>query len=673
LAQAIEMEPKLQEERDREPVTARLLEIAQKLEGLYRHASTHAAGMVIGDRPLEQLVPLYRDPKSSFPITQFNWKLVEAAGLVKFDFLGLKTLTVLRKAVDLVKRGRGIDIDLAGLPLDDGPSYELLARADTVGVFQLEGTGMRDSLKRLKPDRFEDIIAMVALYRPGPMDNIPTYINRKHGEEPVELLHPRLEGILKETYGVIIYQEQVMQIAQVLAGFSLGEADLLRRAMGKKDKREMAQQKSRFVEGALKGGVKRADAEYIFELVDKFAGYGFNKSHAAAYALLSYQTAYMKANFREEFLAASMTLDMGNTDKLAMYTAEASKANIAILPPCINASDVDFLAGERSIRYSLAALKNIGAQAVESIVAERRANGAFGALSDFARRSNSKTLNKRALETLSAAGAFDALEPNRALVHGNIEQLLAFANRLASNEAQGTGDLFGGSGAGEASIDMRPVGPWTPMERLQQEFEAIGFFLSGHPLDAYAGALPKLGVSSYAEFEARCERGAAAGRIAGIVVSVRERRSQKGNKFAFALFSEPTGQFEVVIFSETLAAARSLLEPGTAVLLTVEGERDGEAMKLRAQAVHSLDAAASSVQKGWKVVLDADRLVQSGCRDLAQLGEKLKAGGKGEIALSFLVRGREVNITFPQRRFDVSPAQKGAIATLPGVLEVLDI
>jgi DNA polymerase III subunit alpha len=673
LAQAIEIEPKLQEERDREPVTARLLEIAQKLEGLYRHASTHAAGMVIGDRPLEELVPLYRDPKSSFPITQFNWKLVEAAGLVKFDFLGLKTLTVLRKAVDLVKRGRGIDIELAALPLDDGPSYALLARADTVGVFQLEGTGMRDSLKRLKPDRFEDIIAMVALYRPGPMDNIPTYINRKHGEEPVELLHPRLEGILKETYGVIIYQEQVMQIAQVLAGFSLGEADLLRRAMGKKDKREMAQQKSRFVEGALKGGVKRADAEYIFELVDKFAGYGFNKSHAAAYALVSYQTAYMKANFREEFLAASMTLDMGNTDKLAMYTAEASKAGIAILPPCINGSEVDFLAGERSIRYSLAALKNIGAQAVESIVAERRANGAFGDLSDFARRSNSKALNKRALETLSAAGAFDVLEPNRALVHGNIEQVLAFANRLASNEAQGTADLFGSSGAGVACIDMRPVAPWTPMERLQQEFEAIGFFLSGHPLDAYASALPKLAVSSYAEFEARCERGAAAGRIAGIVVSVRERRSQKGNKFAFALFSEPTGQFEVVIFSETLAAARSLLEPGTAVLLTVEGERDGEALKLRAQAVQSLDAAASSVQKGWKVVLDADRLAQSGCRDLAQLGEKLKAGGKGEIALSFLVQGREVNITFPQRRFDVSPAQKGAIATLPGVLEVLDI
>ena len=673
LAQAIELEPKLQEERDREPVTARLLEIAQKLEGLYRHASTHAAGMVIGDRPLKQLVPLYRDPKSSFPITQFNWKLVEAAGLVKFDFLGLKTLTVLRKAVDLVKRGRGIDVELAALPLDDKPSYELLARADTVGVFQLEGTGMRDSLKRLKPDRFEDIIAMVALYRPGPMDNIPTYINRKHGEEPVELLHPLLEGILKETYGVIIYQEQVMQIAQVLAGFSLGEADLLRRAMGKKDKREMAQQKSRFVDGALSNGVKRPDAEYIFELVDKFAGYGFNKSHAAAYALVSYQTAYMKANFREEFLAASMTLDMGNTDKLAMYTAEASKAQIAILPPCINASEVDFLAGQRSIRYSLAALKNIGSQAIESLVEERRANGPFRDLSDFARRCNVKALNKRALETLSAAGAFDALDVNRAAVFGNVEQLLAFANRLAADAAQGTADLFGGSDQGQAKVDMRPVTAWTPMERLQQEFEAVGFFLSGHPLDAYASALSRLGVSSYAEFEARCERGAAVGRLAGIVVSVRERRSQKGNKFAFAMFSEPTGQFEAVLFSETLAASRQLLEPGSAVIVVVEGERDADALKLRAQSVQSLNEAASGIQRGLKVVLDANALTSAGGRDLAVLGERLKGSGKGEIALAFEVGGREVSITFPQRRFDVSPAQKGAIATLPAVLAVLDL
>jgi DNA polymerase-3 subunit alpha len=716
LPQAIEGEPKLQEERDRDPMVARLLEIAQKLEGLFRHASTHAAGMVIGDRPLDELVPLYRDPKSSFPITQFNWKLVEAAGLVKFDFLGLKTLTVLKKAVDLIKRGRGIDIDLAKVPLDDKKSYEMLARADTVGVFQLEGTGMRESLKRLRPDRFEDIIAMVALYRPGPMDNIPTYINRKHGEEPVDCLHPMLEPILKETYGVIIYQEQVMQIAQVMAGFSLGEADLLRRAMGKKDQGEMTRQRSRFIEGALKNGVKRADAEYIFELVDKFARYGFNKSHAAAYALVSYHTAYLKANYREEFLAASMTLDMGNTDKLAMYAAEARKSGIALEPPCINASEVDFLAvppaspsprlraegrgegqhkaptlpvaaahpdplpmknGETkrgAIRYSLAALKNIGALAVQSIVSERQANGAFKDLSDFAGRCNTKAVNKRALETLAAAGAFDALEPNRALVHGNVEPMLAFAARLADNAAQGTADLFGGGGGrARLHMDIRPLKAWTAMERLQHEFEAVGFFLSGHPLDSYSTVLAKLNTISFAELEARAERSATAGRLAGIVVSARERRSQKGNKFAFAMFSEPTGQFEAVIFSETLAASRHLLEPGTAVLVSVEGERDGETLKLRAQSIECLNTAAEGVQKGLKVVLDG-RKVAGSKAPLDELKALLKPGGKGVVCLSLALddAGRELEIALPGR-FDISPVQKGALSTVPGVLDVIDV
>jgi len=673
LAQAIEGEPKLQEARDSEPVVARLLEIAQKLEGLYRHASTHAAGIVIGDRPLDELVPLYRDPKSSFPITQFNWKLVEAAGLVKFDFLGLKTLTVLQKAVELIRRGRGVAIDLAKVPLDDRKTYDMLARADAVGVFQMEGTGMRDSLKRLKPDRIEDLIAMVALYRPGPMDSIPTYINRKHGVEEVDYLHPLLEPILKETYGVIVYQEQVIKIAQVMAGYSLGQADILRKAMGKKDKAMMAKQQAEFVAGAVKKGVRKDDAAYIFELIDKFSGYGFNKCHSAPYALLSYQTAYLKANFREEFLAASMTLDAGNTDKLAMFASEAVKSGIAILPPCINASEVDFIAGEGTIRYSLAALKNIGAQAVGSLVAERSANGPFKNLSDFAGRSDPRALNKRALETLGAAGAFDVLERSRALVHGNVEAMLAFANRTADDAAQGTGDLFGGGGEAPAQMDVRPAKPWPPMERLQQEFDAVGFFLSGHPLDAYAPALAKLGVMPYAELEARAERGNVAGRLAGVVVSARERKSQKGNKFAFAMFSEPTGQFEAVIFSETLAQSRDLLEPGTPVLVTVEGERDGDTLKLRAQTIESLDKAAEGVQKGVKVVLDG-KCVERSRAPLDELSGLLKPGGRGTVCLSMSLAdaGREVEIAFPGH-FDVSPAQKGAISTVPGVIEVIDV
>jgi DNA polymerase-3 subunit alpha len=672
LPQAVESEPKLQEARDGDPTIARLLEIAQKLEGLYRHASTHAAGMVIGDRPLDELVPLYRDPRSSFPITQFNWKLVEAAGLVKFDFLGLKTLTVLQKAVEIIKRGRGIEIDLARVPLDDKKTYEVLARADAVGVFQMEGTGMRESLKRLRPDRIEDLIAMVALYRPGPMDNIPTYINRKHGEEPVDCLHPLLEPILKETYGVIVYQEQVMQIAQVLAGYSLGEADLLRRAMGKKDRHEMARQQSRFLEGALKKGVQRDRASHIFELIEKFSGYGFNKCHSAPYALISYYTAYLKANFREEFLAASMTLDMDNTDKLAMFVSEAKKSGITILPPCINASEVDFLAGEKSIRYSLAALKNIGAQAVESVVADRTASGPYKSLTDFAARCNTKALNKRAFETLCSAGAFDVLEPNRALAHANVEAMLAFANRLASDAAQGTSDLFG-SGETHATLDVRPAKPWNPIERLQQEFQAVGFFLSGHPLDAYAEVLAKLEIVTYSELESRGDRGAVAGRLAGVVVSARERRSQKGNKFAFAVFSEPTGQFEAVIFSETLVQSRHLLEPGTAVLVAVEGERDGDTFKLRVQTIESLDAISARVHKGVKVVLDGGALAGAS-NPIDELKLLLRPGGKGFVRLGIALgdTGRELEIALPGR-FEISPAQKGAIRAVDGVLGVIDL
>ncbi len=694
LPEAIEGEPKLQEARDSDPMVARLIEIAIKLEGLYRHASTHAAGIVIGDRPLDELVPLYKDPKSNFPVTQYNWKLVEQAGLVKFDFLGLKTLTVLEKAVQLVKRGRGIDLDLSTLAIAGCDpkvvaAYQLLAKADTVGVFQLESTGMRESLKRLKPDRFEDIIAMVALYRPGPMDNIPTYINRKHGEEPVDCLHDMLKGILTETYGVIIYQEQVMQIAQVLAGYSLGQADLLRRAMGKKDKNEMAKQQALFVEGAKKKGVKEKEAAFIFELVDKFAGYGFNKSHAAAYALISYHTAYMKANFREEFIAASMTLDMGNTDKLAVFAAEAKKSGIRVLPPCVNASEVDFLAeapsrgaGEKrgAIRYSLAALKNIGAGAVQSIVEERQASGPYKSLGDFAARLNPKALNKRGLETLSEAGAFDALELNRALVLGNVEGISALAARTAANKDAGTTDLFAGGGALSApALDLRPAKGWTPMEKLQHEFDAIGFFLSGHPLDQYGAALKKLGVKTITEFEAASERGATSARLAGIVLNARERKSAKGNTFAFAMFSDTTGQFEAVIFSDTLDACRHLLEPGTPVVVTVEAERTEDTLKMRVQGVEALNAAAANLQRGLKVVLDA-RVLASGKADLAQIKAMLRpGGGKGDVrfvvafnAVGGMSGARDVEIAIPGR-YDTSPEAQGLLSAMAGVVEVCEV
>ncbi|MFY0610465.1 MAG: DNA polymerase III subunit alpha [Hyphomicrobiaceae bacterium] len=682
LPEAMEEEPRLLEEADDDPMVARLLEIAQKLEGLYRHASTHAAGLVIGDRPLDELVPLYRDPKSSFPIAQFNWKLVEAAGLVKFDFLGLKTLTVLQKAVQLIKRGRGIDLDLASLPLTDAASYELLARADTVGVFQLESTGMRESLKKLKPDRFEDIIAMVSLYRPGPMDNIPTYINRKHGEEPVDCFHPMLEQILGETYGVIIYQEQVMQIAQVMGGYSLGEADVLRRAMGKKDKAAMAQQQAEFVRRAVEKGVKKTDAAFIFEHVDKFAGYGFNKSHAAAYALVSYHTAYLKANYREEFLAASMTLDMANTDKLAVFAAEAKRSDIELKPPCVNGSDVEFLSEPPSngsehgaIRYALASLKNIGAAAVETVVHEREANGIYEDLSDFARRLPSKTLNKRNIETLASAGSFDGLETNRAVVHRNAEQILALSNRISANAASGIQDLFGGAGGeAPASLDMRPTKSWTPMERLEKEFDAIGFYLSGHPLNEYDSVLESMGVQTFAGFEAGVEQGRLGGRIAAIVVSARERKSAKGNAFAFAMFSDTTGQFEAVIFSDTLNASRHLLEPGTPVVVGIEAEYDGETIKMRVQGIESLNSAAGAVRCPLRITLDGHALSNGKSATLlAELRDSLKPG-RDEIRLIVDVadRSQVCELVLPGR-YDTTPPSRGILSAIDGVVTVDEV
>jgi DNA polymerase-3 subunit alpha len=528
------------------------------------------------------------------------------------------------------------------------------------------------------------------------MDNIPTYINRKHGEEPVDCLHPMLEGILKETYGVIIYQEQVMQIAQVMAGFSLGGADLLRRAMGKKDKNEMAKQQELFVKGAVERGVKKDQAIYIFELVDKFAGYGFNKSHAAAYALVSFHTAYLKANFREEFLAASMTLDMANTDKLAGFAAEARKSGIAIRQPCINSSFVEFGAepGELvsapgttagvdtaykpgAIVYALAALKNIGATAMEAVVAEREKNGPFKDLADFAGRLDPKLLNKRALEMLAAAGAFEALEPNRALVHGNADVILSEAGKRSENEASGQFDMLGAMSSdtrrSSVALKLRPARAWTPMERLDMEFSAIGYFLSGHPLDEYESALAQLGVKRFADFSSEVT-GSGSARIAAIVVSARERRSAKGNKFAFGMFSDASGQFEAIIFGDTLAASRDLLEAGTPVLLTVGADRvDGDTLKLRVEAIAALDQVVGNVDTQLRIRfapsgLSAQRLGPA----MIELRSHLKPG-RGEIRLVVAIpeAGREVELALPGR-YDVSPSSRGLLSTVPGVLAVME-
>ncbi len=660
LARAIADEPRLQAARDEEPVVARAFAIAQKLEGLNRHASTHAAGIVIGDRPLSELVPLYRDPKSDALVTQFNMKWVEQAGLVKFDFLGLTTLTVLETAARLVKQ-RGVDIDLARIPLDDKKTYDLLARAEAVGIFQLESQGMRRALLDMRPDRFEDIIALVALYRPGPMANIPTYCARKHGIERPEYIHPKLEPILRETFGVIIYQEQVMQIAQVLAGYSLGQADLLRRAMGKKIRKEMEAQRQDFVSGSIARGVERGQAEAIFELLARFADYGFNKSHAAAYALVAYQTAYMKANHPVEFIAASMTLAMGNTDKLSEFRAEAERLGIKVEPPSVNRSGVEFDVDGGTIRYALAALKGVGHQAVETIVAAR-GDRPFTDLADFAGRINPRAVNKRVLESLAAAGGFDGIEPDRSRATAAVDAMLAAAQRAHDAMTLGQNELFGGPAAREP-LAIPASQPWLPAERMQKEYDAVGFFLTGHPLDDYAPLLKGLRVQNWSEFSRAVKAGATAGRVAATVVSRIERRTKTGNKMGILGLSDPSGHYEAVIFQEGLQQYRDVLEPGTAVLLFLTAEAQGDDVRARIQSAEPLDQAAAKLQKGLRIFVRDEK-------PLDAVSKRLDGKGDGEINVIVLLGpDAEVEVKLPGR-YRVSPQIAGAIKAVPGVVEV---
>lgn len=669
LEKAIDTEPKLQSEADENQQVARLFEIALKLEGLNRHASTHAAGLVIGDRPLSQLVPLYRDPKSDMPVTQFNMKWVEQAGLVKFDFLGLKTLTVLQRAVELVAR-HGIKVDLSTIPLDDEKTFALLSRGETVGVFQVESVGMRKALVEMRASKFEDIIALVALYRPGPMANIPVYCNRKNGLEEPDYIYNGLEIVLKETYGIIIYQEQVMQIAQILAGYSLGEADLLRRAMGKKDKKEMDRQKIRFTEGALKNKVPKAKASEIFDLLAKFADYGFNKSHAAAYALVSYQTAYMKANFPVEFMAASCDYEMTNTDKLAEFRRESLRMLIPVEPPNVNLSDARFEVLDGKILYALGAVKGVGVAAAEGIVRVRDAKP-FKDLNDFSARLEPKSVNRKTLESLAAAGAFDILEPNRAAVTACVDMILGEANQRHNAAISGQNSLFG-----EASnaFTLPKVEAWLPVKRLEEELKAVGFFLTGHPLDDYEAALQKLNVQSWADFTKAVKAGATAGRIAGSVLSRQERRTKTGNKMGIIALSDASGQYELVVFAENLAKYRDLLEPGTAVMLNVRAKLEGEEVRADISQAEPLDAAASRYQKGMKIEVTNQKAfphIQSRLKPLFTMQARTK--NEREVHLLLNLDGQSEMEIKLNGYYALTPQIFGAIRTIEGVLTVSDM
>jgi DNA polymerase III subunit alpha len=669
LAQAIEIEPRLKQARDDDPSVAHLLEIALRLEGLYRNASTHAAGVVIGDRPLVELVPLYQDPRSDLPATQFNMKWVESAGLVKFDFLGLKTLTVLERALGhMRKRGAGVELEL--LPLDDKPTFDLMSSGQTVGVFQLEGQGMRDTLRKMRPSTVEEVTALISLYRPGPMENIDTFVDCKFGRKPVDTLHPMLAPVLQETYGVIVYQEQVMQIAQILAGYSLGEADLLRRAMGKKKKEEMDAQKVRFASGAVEKNVPAAQADSIFELVAKFAGYGFNKSHAAAYAMISYQTGWLKANAPVEFFAASMSLDISNTDKLAVFYQDAKRCGVPVLPPDINRSGADFEVEDGQVLYALGAVRNVGLEAMRHVVQVREQGGPFVDLFDFLERIDPRQVNKRAIENLARAGAFDRIHPNRAQIVKASDLLIGHAQSMAAERESAQVSLFGGDQADAARPRLPKSEAFGAVELLDEELSAVGFYLTGHPLDEMIKSLERKRVQLYANALNLARDGADAMKMAGVVRRKQERAGRSGDKFAFVTLSDPTGEYEVLFPPEVLRRCRDLLEPGKSIVLKVRAKAgDGE--------VRFFGDEAEPLERALEGAIAAVRVhVQSRSVEIETFKKRIETSANpkgGEIIMiAGLPLGREIEMRLPGR-YALDASLRSALKTAPGVAYLEDI
>ena len=696
IEKALADEPRLREEAKNEEVVDRLLTYGQQVEGLLRNASTHAAGVVIGDRPLDHLVPLYQDPRSDMPATQFNMKWVEQAGLVKFDFLGLKTLTVIQNAVDLIlKSGRhlhvsadgatlyspaeGAEDDIAAIPLDDRLTYDLYASAKTVAVFQVESSGMMDALKRMKPTCIEDIVALVALYRPGPMENIPTYCEVKNGLRERESVHPLIDHILEETQGIIVYQEQVMQIAQVMANYSLGGADLLRRAMGKKIKEAMDAERPKFEKGAAENGVDAKKASEVFDLLEKFANYGFNKSHAAAYAVVSYQTAWLKANHPVEFMAGVMNCDIHLTDKLAVYFEEVKKElSLPYIPPCVNRSQATFGVKDGALVYALGALKNVGIDAMKLVVAARESEGVekdFVTLFDFARRVDLKRVGKRPLEMLARAGAFDQLDANRRRVFEALDALVGYSSAIHEQKASNQVSLFGDAGEDLPEPRLSEHPDWLPAERLGEEFRAIGFYLSGHPLDDYMGTLRRQDVMTMEELLQKVQSGPRVAKLAGVVSGRQERKSARGNRFAFVQLSDVSGAYEVTLFSDTLETSRDYLETGEKVVVTVEATLEADQLKLLGRSVAPIDSSlAGAGAMGLRIFVENATAVTSVASVLAQTKSQGIKAPAGPIEFCLLDQSLPGEVTISAGEdFPLNPQIKGALKSLEGVLQVEEI
>mgnify|MGYP001169604663 CR=1 FL=1 len=678
IAEALVSEDELRRQRCEDEQVADLIDVSMKLEGLYRHASTHAAGLVIGDRPLAELVPLYRDPRSDMPVTQFSMKWVEKAGLVKFDFLGLKTLTVLQKTIEFIAE-RGIKLDLGSIPLDNKETFEMLSEGNTVGIFQLESSGMRDVLRGLKPDRFEDIIAVVALYRPGPMENIKDYVIRKHDRSQISYMHPDLEPVLAETYGIMIYQEQVQQAARVLAGYTLGSADILRRAMGKKIQAEMDEQRQIFIAGATQHGLQKQLASDVFDQIAAFAGYGFNKSHAAAYALVAYQTAYLKANYPVEFLAASMALDAGNTDKLAVFRQECQQKNIMVLPPDVNCSSSGFavekIGGKNdcdklAVRYALSAIKNVGAEAMTRLTEIRDADGPFQSLKEFLRRLPREVINRRQLDGLVRAGALDALHANRRELIENMDQILSHADVMRREAESNQDSLFDGdTGVTHDSIRLTTEADWVGMDRLKEEFDSLGLYLSAHPLDSYACQFERLRITTHAMLNEAVAAGRPPQRLnlAGSVTAKQVRVSQRGNRFAFVQFTDQTGVFEATFFSDVLAEANDLLDSGKPLLISANLRVEDNGPRLQAARVQLLDDAIAGWHGGVTLWMEDDDPLE-----MLKAALKSDGPGKAEVKIRLNIKGKEVFIRLPGR-FKLSGDLRQELRRMPGILGVSDL
>jgi len=648
LKESIAREPRLQSEEKKDPRVKKLIELSLKLEGLNRNMATHAAGVVIPEEKSAELVPLYKDPSSNslLPSTQFDMYASENAGLVKFDLLGLKTLTVIQKTVSLLKE-KNINLDIKKIKLDDSKIFEALSQGHTVGLFQLESAGMRDALVNMKPNKFDDIIALVALYRPGPMSNIPTYNQCKHGEKQPDYLHPKLKKILEPTYGVIIYQEQVMQIAQTLSGFTAGEADILRKAMGKKKRAELEKQKERFVNGAIKNGITKDTAIFIFKKIEPFAEYGFNKSHAAAYAMIAYQTAYLKTYYPNEFIAASMSNELSNTDKLGEFYEELKRLKTKVQRPCINKCFAEFVPKENVLFYALGAIKNVGFESITQVIQERDKNGKFKSISDFINRMNPKNINKLQLEGLVKSGAFDSIFKNRKILYDNISNIIQNSKNIYDNKLQNQSSLFSDESHKVSYLmSEKNSSNWTIDETLSNEFGSIGFYMSQHPLKEYEDVLAQHKVKTFKEFETANENECL---LAGTIMSIKEKKTSKGNSFAIVKFSDLSKVFELFLFLEILEKNRKILVEGKSFLLTVIKDKENQENRFRRISVRKIINLEEITNINYSnVLIELDAV-----DNLTALYESIKQKGDSKIKIS--INKEDKNYLFElkdKRKFD---------------------